>query len=268
MSIDECEINYDGLMEDFDEEIVNPPTIYYVQNTYQEIKEIIWKKNYKEIEQDYIHVKQQLDGAVNFSKETFGKNRKGKIFLCTAITPTKAGEEKTTIAISLADSLALLKKNVVACLREPSLGPVFVVKGGGAGGGESTLYPEDDINLHFTGDIHAITSDNNLIVALIDNELYQHSELNFEPDRIVLPRNMDMNDSSLRDIIVARNDSKTKEHHSSFCITVASEVMAIFCLSKNEEDFLNRVEDIAVDYSLDNKLIFVKDLNCSNALDI
>ena len=117
-----------------------------------------------------------------------------------------------------------------------------------------------------TGDIHAITSVNNLIVALIDNELYQHSELNFDPDRIVLPRNMDMNDRSLTNIIVARNDSKTKDYHTSFCITVASEVMAIFCLSKNEEDFLNRVEDITVAYSLDNKLIFDKDLNCRNAI--
>ncbi len=105
-----------------------------------------------------------------------------------------------------------------------------------------------------------------MIVALIDNELYQHSCLNVDPDRIVLPRNMDMNDRSLRDIIVTRNDSKTKEHHSSFCITAASEVMAIFCLSKNEEDFLNRVEDITVAYSLDNKPIFVKDLNCRNAI--
>ena len=103
-----------------------------------------------------------------------------------------------------------------------------------------------------------------MIVALIDNELYQHSKCN--PDRIVLPRNMDMNDGTLRDIIVARNDSKTKEHHYSFCITAASEVMAIFCLSKNEEDFLNRVEDITVAYSLDNKPIFVKDLNCRNAI--
>ncbi len=105
-----------------------------------------------------------------------------------------------------------------------------------------------------------------MIVALIDNELYQHSELNVDPDRIVLQRNLDMNDSSLRDIIAARNDSKTKEHHYSFCITAASEVMAIFCLSKNEEDFLNRVEDITVAYSLDNKPIFVKDLNCRNAI--
>ncbi len=196
----------------------------------------------------------------------FGKNRKGKIILCTAITPTKAGEGKTTTAISLADSLSYLGKNTIACLREPSLGPVFGVKGGGAGGGESTLYPEDDINLHFTGDIHAITSVNNLIVAMIDNELYQHSELDVDPDGIVLPRNMDMNDRALRDITVANNDPKVKSHHSSFCITAASEVMAIFCLSKDEEDFLNRVDNITVAYNSKGKPILVKQLECRNAV--
>ena len=147
MSTDESEKNYDGLMEDFDEEIVNSSIIYHAQNTYQEIKEIIWKKNYKEIEQDTHKCKTTIRWSSKFFKRNFWKNRKGKIILCTAIPPTKAGEEKTTIAISLADSLALLKKNVVACLREPSFGPVFVVKDGGASGCESTLYPEDDINL-------------------------------------------------------------------------------------------------------------------------
>ena len=203
---------------------------------------------------------------INTTDLPFGKKRIGKIILCTAITPTKAGEGKTTTAISLADSLSLIGKKTIACLREPSLGPVFGVKGGGAGGGESTLFPEDDINLHFTGDIHAITSVNNLIVAMIDNELYQNSSLDVDPDRIVLPRNMDMNDRALRDIVVANNDSKVKPHHSSFCITAASEIMAIFCLSKNEDDFLNRVENVTVAYSKNGKPIYVKELECRNAI--
>lgn len=192
--------------------------------------------------------------------------RKGKLILCTAITPTKAGEGKTTTAIGLADGLSLLGKQVLACLREPSLGPVFGVKGGGAGGGEATLVPEEDINLHFTGDMHAITSANNLIAALIDNELYQHSPLDVDPERIVFPRCMDMNDRSLRSITVAENDPHTVAHSSSFVITAASEVMAVFALAKDEEDFLDRIENITVAYAKSGKPIFVRDLECREAI--
>ena len=191
--------------------------------------------------------------------------KKGKIILCTAITPTKAGEGKTTTAIGLADGLKEIGANVLACLREPSLGPVFGVKGGGAGGGEATLYPEEDINLHFTGDLHAITSLHNLIAALIDNELYQHSELDVDPDKIIFPHTMDMNDRSLRDIIVANNDPKTVPHKSSFVITAASEVMAIFCLSKDEEDFLDKIESITVAYNKNGEPIFARDLKSREA---
>ena len=192
--------------------------------------------------------------------------RKAKLIICTAITPTKAGEGKTTTAIGLADGLRAIGDNSLACLREPSLGPVFGVKGGGAGGGEATLYPEDDINLHFTGDLHAITSANNLIAALIDNELYQQSELDVDPERIIFPRCMDMNDRSLRDITTSLNDKKAIPHHSSFVITAASEVMAIFALSKNEEDFLNRIENITVAYNKNGEPIFVKQLECREAI--
>lgn len=193
--------------------------------------------------------------------------RKGKLILCTAITPTKAGEGKTTTAIGLADGLSLIGKNAMACLREPSLGPVFGVKGGGCGGGKAKLYPEDDINLHFTGDLHAITSVNNLIASLIDNELYQHT-IDVDPNRIIFPRAMDMNDRSLRAIETTLDDKKGIPHRSSFVITAASEIMAIFCLSKNEEDFLNRVEDITVAYKMNGESIKVKDLECRKAVSM
>lgn len=192
--------------------------------------------------------------------------RKGKLILTTAITPTKSGEGKTTTAIGLADGLKALNQNVIACLREPSLGPVFGVKGGGCGGGQAKLYPEDDINLHFTGDIHAITSVNNLIAAMIDNEAYQHSELDVDPNRIVFSRAMDMNDRSLRRIRVCLNPKDGPEHDSSFVITAASEVMAIFCLAKDEEDFLDRAENILVAYFHTGKEIRVKDLHIRGAI--
>jgi formate--tetrahydrofolate ligase len=191
---------------------------------------------------------------------------KGKIILCTAMTPTKAGEGKTTTAIGIADGLALLGANSCACLREPSLGPVFGVKGGGAGGGEEILVPEEDVNLHFNGDIHALSSVNNLIVAMIDNELYQHSLLRVDPERIVLPRCLDMNDRSLRSITVAEDDSHTVAHHSSFVITAASEVMAIFCLAKNEEDFLDRIDSMTVAYNTNGDPIYVRDLEVRDAV--
>ena len=194
------------------------------------------------------------------------KKRKGKLILTTAITPTKAGEGKTTTAIGLADGLNALNKQVIACLREPSLGPVFGVKGGGCGGGKATLYPEEDINLHFTGDLHAITSINNLIVSMVDNEAYQNSELNVDPEKIVFSRAMDMNDRSLRKIEVALNPKDGQKHESSFVITAASEIMAIFCLATNEEDFLNRIDDILVAYSKTGEEIHVRDLKIRNSI--
>ncbi len=193
------------------------------------------------------------------------RKRKGKLILCTAMTPNKAGEGKTTTAIGLADGLTYLKKNAMLALREPSLGPVFGVKGGGTGGGEEILVPEDDINLHFTGDMHAITSVNNLIAALVDNELYQ-GNIDIDPSRIVFPRAMDMNDRSLRTIEVALSDKKAVPHTSSFVITAASEIMAIFCLSKNEEDFLDRVENILVAYTKDDRPVYVKELSSRTAI--
>lgn len=190
----------------------------------------------------------------------------GKLVLVTAITPTKAGEGKTTISIGLTEGFGKIGQKALLCLREPSLGPVFGLKGGATGGGKASIAPSEDINLHFTGDMHALTSSINLISAVIDNSIYQGNPLDIDPDRIVWNRAMDMNDRALRDIEVAENDPKATPHHSSFVITVASELMAILCLAKSEEDFLSRVEKIIVAYSKTGKAITVKDLKVTHAV--
>ena len=191
----------------------------------------------------------------------------GKLVLVTAITPTKAGEGKTTTTIGLHDGLRRIGVNSLAVLREPSLGPVFGVKGGAVGALKSTIVPSDDINLHFTGDFHALTSTINLIAAIVENHVFQGNELNINPDRIVWTRALDMNDRSLRKITVTSEDSKHSiTHESEFVITVASELMAIFCIANDEEDFLNRVENIIVAYTYDNKPVTVKELNIRGAI--
>jgi formate--tetrahydrofolate ligase len=191
----------------------------------------------------------------------------GKLVLVTAITPTKAGEGKTTTTIGLHDGLCRIGVNSLAVLREPSLGPVFGVKGGAVGALKSTIVPSDDINLHFTGDFHALTSTINLIAAIIENHVFQGNDLGIDPDRIVWTRALDMNDRSLRKITVTSEDSKHSiAHESEFVITVASELMAIFCIANDEEDFLNRVENIIVAYTYDNKPITVKHLNIRGAV--
>lgn len=193
-------------------------------------------------------------------------DRKGKLILTTAMTPTKAGEGKTTTAIGLADGLSLLGNRACLALREPSLGPVFGVKGGGTGGGKERLEPEEKINLHFTGDIHALTSATNLIAAMIDNEIFQKSELDLDPESISFPRAMDMNDRSLRRIATCLNPKDGPRHESSFVITAASELMAIFCLCKDEEDFLDRVENITIGKDTSGRKVTVKALNIRNAI--
>ncbi len=197
---------------------------------------------------------------------SISSNQNGKIILMTAMTPTKAGEGKTTVSIGLGDALAKLGKRVTLCLREPSLGPVFGVKGGGAGGGESTLYPEDDINLHFTGDFHALTSATNLIAACIDNEIFQNSDLHIDPERITFQRAMDMNDRSLRDIDTCLAPKSGPEHHSSFVITAACEMMSCFCLARDEEDFYERVNSMTIGFDTDGKRLFVRDLHIDGAI--
>lgn len=194
-------------------------------------------------------------------------NPDGKLVLVTAITPTKAGEGKTTTTIGLHDGLRSIGVNSIAVLREPSLGPVFGVKGGAVGALKSTIIPSDDINLHFTGDFHALTSTINLISAIIENSVFQGNLLNINPDKIVWTRALDMNDRSLRDITVTSSDSKHSiTHKSEFVITVASELMAIFCIANNEEEFLDRTEDIIVAYTYDDVPVRVRDLHIRGAI--
>ena len=196
------------------------------------------------------------------------QNKDGKLILVTALTPTKAGEGKSTTTVGLVDGLASIDKKVMGCLREPSLGPVFGVKGGATGGGFAQVIPMEDINLHFTGDMHAITAANNLVSAIIDNHLYQGNELNINPEQILWKRCMDMNDRALRHIQVSLNDKKAIVRNDSFVITVASPMMAMLCLSKDLEDFKQRVDRTIVAYSYDGKAITIKDLKVTGSVAV
>lgn len=190
----------------------------------------------------------------------------GKLVLVTALTPTKAGEGKSTTTVGLVDGLAALNQSVMGCLREPSLGPVFGVKGGATGGGYAQVIPMVDINLHFTGDLHAIGTANNLVSALLDNHLYQGNALNIDPNRIVWKRCMDMNDRALRSIEVSLNEKKIDPRHDSFTITVASPIMAMLCLSKDINDLRARLNRTVIAYTVDSKPITLKDLGCVGSL--
>ena len=187
-------------------------------------------------------------------------NQDGKVVLVTALTPTKAGEGKSTTSIGLVDGLAAIGTNVLACLREPSLGPVFGVKGGATGGGHAQVVPMVDINLHFTGDIHAIGAANNLVSALIDNHLYHGNLLNIDAEQIIWKRAVDMNDRALREITIGQADKKSVERKDSFSITVASPVMAILCLSKDMKDLKERLERTVFAYDKNGKALTLKDL--------
>lgn len=191
----------------------------------------------------------------------------GKLILVTAINPTPAGEGKSTTTVGLGQALNRLGKKTVIALREPSLGPVFGVKGGAAGGGYSQVVPMEDINLHFTGDFHAITSANNLICALIDNHIQQGNALRIDARRITFKRVMDMNDRNLRDVVVGLGGKGNGfVRQDGFMITVASEIMAILCLSDDLEDLKRRVGDIVIGYNLDGKPVHAKELNCQGAV--
>ncbi len=191
----------------------------------------------------------------------------GKLILVTAINPTPLGEGKTTMAIGLADGLRRIGKNAVLALREPSLGPVFGIKGGATGGGHSQIAPMEDINLHFTGDIHAITSANNLLSAMIDNHIYFGNELGF--DRVVWKRCVDLNDRQLRVVNTGLSQEKNiVPRMDGFDISVASEIMAIFCLATDIKDLKRRIGNIVVGYTKENKPITAKDLKADGAMTV
>ncbi len=193
----------------------------------------------------------------------------GKLILVTAITPTPAGEGKTTTSVGLSDGLNKIGKKSIVCLREPSLGPSFGMKGGAAGGGFAQVVPMEQINLHFTGDFHAITSAHNLLSALIDNHIYWGNSLSINPDKIVWKRVLDMNDRSLRSIkINLMKSSKISPRSDGFDITVASEVMAIFCLANDLEDLEKKIGNITIAYSKEDKPIFAKDLNAQGPMTV
>lgn len=191
----------------------------------------------------------------------------GKLVLVTAINPTPAGEGKTTISIGLTQGLCKLGKKAVAALREPSLGPCFGIKGGAAGGGYAQVVPMEDLNLHFTGDFHAITAANNLLAAMLDNHIMHGNELNIDTKRIVWKRCMDMNDRALRNIVVgmgAKTDGVVREDH--FIITVASEIMAILCLAEDMADLKKRLGRIIVAYNMQGDAVTAKDLKATGSM--
>ena len=185
----------------------------------------------------------------------------GKLVLVTAINPTPAGEGKTTTTVGLGQAMKKIGKNAIIALREPSLGPVFGIKGGAAGGGYAQVVPMEDINLHFTGDMHAITAANNLLCAILDNHLQQGNELGIDPRRVLFKRCMDMNDRALRNTIVGLGGKANGVvREDGFQITVASEVMAILCLAADLQDLKERLGNILVAYTYDNKPVYAKDL--------
>ena len=201
--------------------------------------------------------------------EKFKNKKDGKLILVTAITPTPAGEGKTTTSVGLSDGLNKIGKKSIVCLREPSLGPSFGMKGGAAGGGYAQVVPMEQINLHFTGDFHAITSAHNLLSALIDNHIYWGNKLNIDVRRIVWKRVLDMNDRALRSININLGGvANGFPREDGFDITVASEIMAIFCLSNDLHDLENRIGNITVAYTRDKKPIYAKDLNAHGPMTV
>lgn len=196
-------------------------------------------------------------------------NEDGKLVLVTAVNPTPAGEGKTTVTIGLGDAMAKIGKKAVIALREPSLGPVFGIKGGAAGGGYSQVVPMEDINLHFTGDIHAITSANNLMCAILDNHIHQGNELGIDQRKVLVKRCLDMNDRALRNIVCSLGgplNGIPREDH--FIITVASEVMAILCLAEDLFDLKRRLGNIIVAYTYDGKPVYCKDIKANGAMTV
>ncbi|MDE5765147.1 MAG: formate--tetrahydrofolate ligase [Ruminococcus sp.] len=220
------------------------------------------------ISEDYLepygHYKAKVS-EILYSKTAFNKD--GKLILVTAVNPTPAGEGKTTVSVGLAEAMGRIGKKAVLALREPSLGPVFGIKGGAAGGGYAQVVPMEDINLHFTGDMHAITSANNLLCAMIDNHIQQGNQLRIDQRRILFKRCMDMNDRALRNIVVGLGGKMNGvPREDGFNITVASEIMAILCLATDLGNLKKRLGDILVAYNLDGEPVFAREIGCTGAM--
>ena len=218
--------------------------------------------SFLDLKEDNLEKYGKYKAKINFL-DVNKKSDNCKLVLITSINPTPSGEGKTTISVGLCDALNKLGKKCVATLREPSLGPVFGRKGGACGGGYSQVVPMDEINLHFTGDMHAITTCNNLLASIIDNHIFQGNELGIDPSRIVFRRCLDLNDRFLRDVDLACGDIKI---HDKFDITAASEIMAIFCLASDYSDLRNRLNKIIVAYNMSGDPVYVSDLSCVGSL--
>ena len=240
-----------------------------------EISQQAQKKNITEIgkklnlTQDDLELYGNYKAKISYKKlqELENKELKGKLILVTAITPTPAGEGKSTVSIGLADALNRLEQNAMLALREPSLGPCFGVKGGATGGGYAQITPMEEINLHFTGDIHAITTANNLLAAMIDNHIKQGNELNLDPQNIYWHRCLDLNDRSLREITIAQGGKiNGVVRRDSFDISVASEIMAILCLSENIKELKERLSNIVIGKDNKGKYITAKDIKAVGAM--
>lgn len=219
------------------------------------------------IRDEYVEKYGRYKAKIDFKFLTENKNPDGKLILVTAITPTPAGEGKTTTTVGLADGLKRIGKKVVVALREPSLGPVFGVKGGACGGGYAQVVPMEDINLHFTGDFHAIGAANNLLAAMLDNHIQQGNSLNIDPRKITWKRCVDMNDRQLRFVVDGLGGKANGvPREDGFDITVASEIMAIFCLSDSVADLKKRLSEIIVGYTYDDKPVTAGDLKAQGAM--
>lgn len=220
------------------------------------------------IQEDELELYGKYKAKINDKAFDRLKNKKdGKLILVTAVNPTPAGEGKTTVTAGLGQAMAKIGKKAVIALREPSLGPVFGIKGGAAGGGYSQVLPMEDINLHFTGDMHAITSANNLLCAAIDNHIYQGNILGIDQRRILIKRCLDMNDRALRDIVIGLGGKINGiPREDGFIITVASEVMAILCLSDNLDDLKRRLGDILVAYKYNGTPVFARDIGVQGSM--
>ena len=227
-------------------------------------KNIIEIANKLGIDNDALELYGNYKAKIDYKK--IKSENEGNLILVTAISPTPYGEGKTTVSIGLSDALNILEKKAMLALREPSLGPVFGMKGGATGGGYSQIVPMEDINLHFTGDFHAITAANNLLCSAIDNHLFFGNELNIKPDTISFSRCLDINDRALRKVEIGLSMQKETKRYEHFNITAASEIMILFCLANDEEDLKNRLDEIVIGYTYDEKPVTAKDLKITGSM--